>query len=138
MPAFEFMEDGKPPNFHKFIECHMVFDIKIGDLTRKARFVAGGHKSDPPKDSTYSSVISRDSIRIAFLIAALNDLDILAADVQNAYLNASTKEKVWTKAGLEFGALNMGRPLKIVRALYRLKKSGARWRDHMAAMLCQL
>ena len=43
--------------------------------------MAGGHQMDPPKDTTYSSVISRDSIRIAFLAATLNDLNTLAADV---------------------------------------------------------
>jgi hypothetical protein len=84
---------------------------------------------------TYSSVVSRDSIRIAFLATALNDLDILVADVQNAYLNAPTSEKVYTIAGLEFGASNVGRPVKIVRALYGLKSSGARWWDHMASSL---
>jgi len=99
----------------------MVFDIKIGDLTRKARFVAGGHMTDPPKDSTYSSVISRDSVRIAFLVAALNDIDVLAADVQNASLNALTKEKVYMIAGLEFGPQNVGGPVLIVRELYGLK-----------------
>jgi hypothetical protein len=136
MPAFEFPEDNKVPDFYKPIECHMVFDIKIGDLTRKARFVAGGHKTDPPKDSTYASVVSRDSVRIAFLAAALNGLDILAADVQNAYLNAPTKEKVYIKkAGIEFGLDKVDRPVLIVRALYGLKSSGARWRDHMAASL---
>ena len=133
--AFEFSDTDEIPKFHKEITCHMVFDIKIKDLTRKARYVGGGHKTDPPKDTTYSSVVSRDSVRIAFLAAALNDLDVLAADVQNAYLNAPTKEKVWTRAGLEFGASNVGRPVKIVRALYGLKSSGARWRDHMAATL---
>lgn len=52
---------------------------------------------DPPKDSTYSSIVSaRVSVRIAFLVAALNDLNVLAADVQNAYLNAPMKAKVWT------------------------------------------
>ena len=55
-----------------------------------------------------------NSIRIAFLAAALNDLNILAADVQNAYLNMPTGEKVYTIAGLEFGASNVGRPIKIV------------------------
>ena len=40
---------------------------------------------------TYESVISRDSVRLAFLIAKLNDLDILSGDIQNAYLNALTK-----------------------------------------------
>jgi hypothetical protein len=111
----------------------MVFDVKM-DLTRKARLVAGGHKTDPPKESVYSSVVSRDSVRIALLLAALNDLDVLVADVQNAYLNAPTKEKVWTRAGMEFGS-NRGRPAKIVMALYGLKSSGARWRDHMANTL---
>jgi hypothetical protein len=68
-------------------------------------------------------------------MAALNGLDILAADVQNAYLNAPTKERCYTVAGLEFGPVNAGRPVLIVRALYGLKSSGARWRDHMAATL---
>ena len=68
------------------------------------------------------------------MLAALNDLDVLSADVQRAYLNAPTKEKVYTTAaGLEFGADKVGRPVLIVRALYGLKSSGARWRDHMAA-----
>jgi hypothetical protein len=98
----------------------MIFDVKM-DLTRKARFVAGGHQTDPPKESTYSSVVSRDSRRIAFTLAALNDLDVLSADVQGAYLNAPTKEKVYTTAGLEFGADKVGRPVLIVRALYGLK-----------------
>ena len=134
MPAFEFRDDNDIPKFYKRIDCHMIFDIKM-DLTRKARLVAGGHMTDEPKESTYSSVVSRDSVRLAFMIAALNDLDILSADVQNAYLNAPTKEKVYTIAGLEFGSANAGRPVLIVRALYGLKSSGARWRDHMAATL---
>jgi hypothetical protein len=122
------------PIGYKHITCHLIFDVK-SDLTRKARYVAGGHLTDPPKESTYSSVISRDSVRIAFTLAALNDLSVLAADVQNAYLNAPTKEKVYTTAGLEFGPENKGRPVLIVRALYGLKSSGARWRDHMANTL---
>lgn len=132
--AFQFQDNDKVPIGYKHIDCHMIFDIK-SDLTRKARFVAGGHQTDPPKESVYSSVVSRDSIRIAFTVAALNGLDILAADVQNAYLNAPTKEKVYTTAGLEFGPDNVGRPVLIVRALYGLKSSGARWRDHMASTL---
>ncbi|KAI2511653.1 Reverse transcriptase (RNA-dependent DNA polymerase) [Fragilaria crotonensis] len=115
MPAFEFIDDDAVPKFYKKIDCHMIFDVKM-DLTRKARLVAGGHQTDPPKESTYSSVVSRDSIRIAFTLAALNDLNVLSADVQGAYLNAPTKEKVYTTAGLEFGADKVGRPVLIVRA----------------------
>lgn len=41
--------------------------------------------------------------KIAFLIAALNDLDILSGDIIGAYLNAIAAEKVYTIAGKEFG-----------------------------------
>jgi hypothetical protein len=73
----------------------MIFDIKM-DFTRKAHFVAGGHMTDPPDTITYSSVVSCDSVRIAFLLAALNDIDIRACDIGNAYLNVSPREKVYT------------------------------------------
>ena len=108
------------------ISCHMVLDVKM-DLTRKARFVAGGHTTETPDVGIYSSVVSRDSIRIAFTIAALNDLQILACDVGNAYLNAPCREKIWFEAGAEFGD-RRGQVVKIVRALYGLKSSGAAWR----------
>ena len=113
MPMFKFSETDEIPKFHKLIYCHMVFDIKLSNLACKARFVAGGHQTDPPKDTTYSSVILRDSVWIAFLAATLNDLNVLTANVQNAYLNAPTSEKVYTIAGLEFGASNVGRPIRI-------------------------
>jgi hypothetical protein len=134
MPAFEFRDDNQVPVGYKHIDCHMIFDVKL-DLMRKARYVVGGHKTDPPKDMVYASVVSRDSVRLTFLLAVLNDLEILAADVQNAYLNAPATEKVYTTAGEEVGADKKGRPVLIVRALSGLKSSGARWQDHMAARL---
>jgi hypothetical protein len=103
MPAFHILDLGaSPPVGHQHIPCHLVFDVKM-DFTRKARFVAGGHVTEPPASITYASVISRDSVQIAFLIAALNDLDLLAADISNAYLNAPCHEKVYTTCGPEFG-----------------------------------
>jgi hypothetical protein len=79
LPAFEFRDDDVMPLGK--INCNMVFDVKL-DLVRKARFAAGGHQTDPPKETVYSSVVSCDSVRLAFLNAALNDLEILSADVQ--------------------------------------------------------
>jgi hypothetical protein len=35
----------------KEIRCHLIFDVKAETVTRKARFVAGGHMTDPPKDA---------------------------------------------------------------------------------------
>ena len=135
MVAFRFLDpDAQSPIGYKWIKCHMIFDIKM-DFTRKARFVAGGHMTNPPTSLTYSSVVSRDSVRIAFLLAALNDIELLAADVGNAYLNAPTKEQVYTTAGPEFGPELQGRLIIIVRALYGLKSSGAAWRAHLANTL---
>ena len=111
----------------------MNFEIKM-DLRRKARYVAGGHLTDPPSSMTYSTVVSRESVRIAFLVAALNGLNVLAGDIQNAYLNAPTTEKLFFYAGDEWKA-DKGRPVLIVRALYGLKSSALAWRNHLADVL---
>ena len=142
MVAFEFDEKntpedirakgGKHPDYigYQEIPYHLVYDVKM-DLAFKARLVAGGHTTDAPASLTYSSVVSRDSVRIGFLLAALNELDICAADIGNAYLNAPCREKIWFEAGPEFGE-NKGKTVKVVRALYGLKSSGAAFRKHLA------
>ena len=110
------------------ISCHIVFDVKM-DFTRKARFVADGSTTATPVGLCYLSVVSRDSIRIAFLVAALNDLDVFACDIGNAYLNAPCREKIWFEAGIECGKSARGKVMKLTRALYGLKSSGASWRQ---------
>jgi len=135
--AFEFLPDGDTiPIGYTKITLHMVFDIKI-DFTRKARLVAGGHLTDVPSHLTYSSVVSRESIRIMFLIAALNDLQVLSADIGNAYLNAPNREKVYATSGKEFGS-KAGQTVIIVRALYGLKSAGAAWCSHLADSLVSI
>jgi hypothetical protein len=84
------------------IGCHIVFDIKM-DFTRKARFVAGGHTTTAPSSLTYSTVVSRDSVQLAFLIAVLNNIDIMSCDLENGYLNAPCREKNGFEGGLECG-----------------------------------
>ena len=49
---------------------------------------------------TYASVVRRESVRIAFLLAALNNLEILAGDTGNVYLNAITTEKIPIALGM--------------------------------------
>ena len=95
--------------WHKEIRCHIVFDVKM-DFTRKARFVAGGHMTEAPTFITYSSIVSRESVKIAFLITALNDLDVMLCDIGSAYLNAPCREKIWFVAGQECAPLLQGRP----------------------------
>ena len=86
--AFKLMEEGEPaPTDMKFVGFHLVYDVKM-DFTRKARLVADGHKTPDPAISTYAGVVSREKVRIAFTYAALNDLDVKAADINGAYLQA--------------------------------------------------
>ena len=56
------------------------------DFTRKARWVKDGHKMPDLEDSKYDGVVSRESVRLALTYAALHGVDVLAADVCNAYL----------------------------------------------------
>ena len=136
-PGFEAWEKPAselPPGYQQ-IKCHIVFDIKMGEnFRRKARFVAGGHLTETPSSLTYSSVVSRDSVRIALLIAALNGLKISACDIQNAYLTANCREKIWFVAGPELGS-EEGTIMIIKKALYGLKSSGAAFRAHLAETL---
>ena len=102
----------------KEITYHIIFDVKF-DLRRKARLVASGHRNkDIPSHVTYSSVASRNSVRKAFLIAAANDLDVVAYNIGNAFLNTLNREKVHMRVGKElFGLENEGKIAIIVRAL---------------------
>lgn len=136
-PALEFNDDDVIPVGHSKVRLHGIFDVKM-DLTRKFRLVANGNETDPPKESVYSTVVSRDSVRLFFLLAALNDLDVLSADIQNAYLSAPCKEKLYTIAGPEWGPQFEGRPGKIVKALYGLRTSGKAFADHLSGILRDL
>ena len=64
---------------------HIIFDVKM-DFTRKARWVKDGHRTPEPDQSTFAGVVSRESVRIALTYAALNNIDVNAADIKNAYL----------------------------------------------------
>jgi hypothetical protein len=120
------------------ISGHLAFDIKLGEnFRRKARYCAHGHKTISPASVTYSTVVSRDSVRIILTITALNDLEVLGADVQNVFLTAPCKEKVWRTAGIEFGA-EQGKNLFVVRALYGLKSASASFRTYMAKKLDEM
>ena len=131
----EQIRTGKAPQFSDFqeITCHIVFDVKA-DGTKKARFVANGAMTSTPESLTYSSVVSRDSVRICLLLAGLNKMKVLVADIGNAYLNAQCREKVWFEAGEECGE-DRGKVCIVTRALYGLKSSGAAWRDEFSRFI---
>lgn len=128
--TFEILEAEQPlPVGYQLIKCHLVFDVKLGTLQRKARFVADGYMVDRSSISTYSSVVSRDTVRLFFLIAALNGLTVKAADISNAFLNAPPKEKCYFIAGDELGERHNGKRVVVRRALYGLPGAASAFRN---------
>ena len=81
---------------------NLVFAVKH-DGRHKARLVAGGHLTETPIDSVYSSVVSLRGIRIITFLAELNGLESWSTDISCAYLESYTQEKVYIIAGPEFG-----------------------------------
>ena len=135
MNVFNVLEKGeRAPKDYKTIPTWIIFDVKMGTFRRKARLVAGGHVTEPPTADTYSSVASKESVRLSFLISAINALDLVSVDITNAYVHADCREKVATIAGPEFGEYE-GYTVLIVKALYGLKSSGAAWHAHLSERL---
>ena len=88
-----------------------------------------------PKESNYASVISRDSVIIAFTYAALNNVDVTASDIQNTYLQAPSSEKHCVICGKEFGLEHEGNIALIRRALYGGKLSGRDFWTHFRSCM---
>ena len=107
--AFEVLDEGKgaPPRWHK-VTGHLCWDVKL-NFERKARWVLDGHKTANPVGSTYAGFVSRESVRISFTIEALNGVDVCAADIRNAYLQAPYSRKDCIICGIEFGFEHEGK-----------------------------
>ena len=93
--TFDVLPDGKSvPIGHQFVQCHMVFDIKMEDFRGKARLVAGGHMTKAPATIMYASVVFWKTIKIALMIATLNDFEVKLGNILNAHEQAPVTEKV--------------------------------------------
>ena len=92
------------------MQCHMAFDIKIEFLR-------------------LCQCCVRETVRIALVITALNDLEVNLGDILNDYVQAPVTKKVqllWVQKLVRM-------PEKvIVRALYGLKSAGTAFRCHLA------
>jgi hypothetical protein len=96
--TFKDMGVGARPDGYKKINVRIIYSVKH-DLRHKARLVAGGHLTDPSRESNYSGVVSLRSLRICITIAELNKMQTKVADVGNAYLEAYTREKASHRQG---------------------------------------
>ena len=67
---------------YKKLTSHLIFEIKLSEIfRRKARFVTDGHTHSVEQSLSYCTVVSRDSVRIAFLLAALNSFEFFSCDI---------------------------------------------------------
>ena len=66
------------------------------------------HKTVDVNYLTYAGVVSRESVRILLTYAALNGLDVNAADLRHAYLQAPSSRKDYIVCGERFGLENVG------------------------------
>jgi hypothetical protein len=123
----------KPPDGHKKIRAHLVFDVKH-DGCHKACYVAGGHLTNVLNESVYSGVVSLRGLRMVAFLSELNGLNLRATNIGIAYLEAKMSELLFIVAGPEFGDLE-GHMLIIYKELYGLCSSGLRWHERFSPCL---
>ena len=97
--------------------------------------MAGGHVTAPPAEDVYSTVVAPEGVRCIIFIAEHNGMKVWGGDVGNAYLNGTTREKVYAILGVEHGPELEGRVAIVVKSFYGLKPSCARWCEHLADTL---
>ena len=68
-------------------------------------------------------------------LAALNDLDIFAAGIQNAYLTDPCGENIIFTCGPEFGSEHKGKAAVVVQALDGLRSIGSTFCNHLASCM---
>ncbi len=86
--AFDALEDSRNiQHGFWFVECHMIFDIKMEDFHWKAHLLASRQMANVPATLTYASA----TVCVALMLAAWNLLDVIAADIMNAYTTAPCK-----------------------------------------------
>ena len=120
----------KPGKDYQYTSLRMIFEAKQ-DARHKARLVAGGHLVKLNGMSSKSTVVKGISVRLLDIIAHRSKLETICGDVGNAFVTAPCLEKVFSRAGPEFGDKEDS-ILIIVKALYGLKSSSRAFRTYFA------
>lgn len=129
--CFEFKSPTfKPSADYQYARLNLVFEVKQ-DLRQKMRLVIMGNLVDPRGLSTRATVVKGISVRLLSVIAHRDGLTELCGDIGNAFIQATTNEKVYTRCGPAFGDKE-GCIALIVQALYGLTTSAERFRSLLA------
>ena len=128
--AFNILDDDQSlPVVYAKANGHIVFHLRM-DFTQKIRCVKNKNLTPRTLDSNFAGVVSRDSVRIAFTYAAMNNIDGWAAGIQKAYIQAPSSEKYYIICGPEFG-IHKGKQSYVVRAPYGGVRSGRDYWLHL-------
>jgi hypothetical protein len=79
-----------PPGYQQ-IGYHLIYTVKMENFHRKVWYVAGGHTTEAPASLTYASVVSRESMRIALTMAALNNLEVKIGDNEKCLSHGASR-----------------------------------------------
>ena len=109
---------------------NLTFNGKM-DFTRKELWVLNIHRNKSPEGSTNVGESSRESARISFNCADLNEVDVWSCDIKNTHWQAPVSEKHYVACGPEGDLNNLGKIAIIVRATHGGKASGRDFRNHL-------
>ena len=108
------------------------------NFTRKSRWVKNGYIHDPPAESTFSVVVSRETVIIFLTYDTLNDLKVMCCEVNlhtcNHHCLKKIKLYVPTNLGKILGVLNSLRD----QVMYGVKFSGSDYCKTMRTCMSNL
>ena len=134
-----------PPSPHQNpVSCRWLFTIKYnpdGSVRRyKARLVARGYTQLPGIDytETFSPVIKTTTIRLVLDIAVSRSWPIKQLDVNNAFLQGTLTEEVYTVQPPGFVDADLPNHVcRLHKALYGLKQAPRAWYRELSNFLIQ-
>lgn len=123
-------QDVKP------LTSRWVFKVKDSGH-HKARLVIRGceQKYGINYDETFSPVVSPNSLRILFALAADNNNRIISFDVKTAFLYGNLKETIYMYPPESFNYKN--KLCKLTKSLYGLKQASLNWNERFTNFLKQ-
>jgi len=87
------MLETKVPSWHQNACGHLTFANKF-DMKRMAKLLLSGQLTPPSSDKSYSVVVSLEGGWNVLLLAELNEPNLCAADITQAYLEANKRKKL--------------------------------------------
>lgn len=129
-----------PPG-KKAIGSGWVFKVKRnsdGTIERyKGRVVAKGYSQRSGFDYTeiFAPTFRTSALRLIFVLAAVEDLEMRSVDISSAFLNGDLDEEIYMRQpeGFHEGGPNM--VCRLLKSLYGLKQSPRQWHKKLRSVL---